>query len=182
MKKLVSISLILVICLAVLCSCSSRHASNEGYLLYRSSPIGVEIEYPDFWEIAEDKQNRTVAFATPNEGFADKYRDNVSVVCQQLEENEMAFDNYVTGYINQLPKSIEGYNKISEQEMTVGTCRAYRIVYEGTTTDGNLRLQHTFVESGKYVYVYTFIAEPASYDYFAKNSDIMLSTFKPLRK
>lgn len=162
--------------------CSARHASNEGYLLYRSSPVGVEIEYPDFWEMTDDKAERAVAFAAPNEGFADKFRENVTILCKEIGEQDLAFDNYVINYSKKLPTDINEYNKISEEETTVGQCRAYKIVYEGKTTDGKLRIQHNFIQSGKYIYIYTFMAEPSSYDYYCQNSDVMLSTFKPLRK
>ncbi len=183
MKKHIFLILTLVLAVVLLCSCTGRKAKNEGYKLYRSSPVGIEIEYPDFWEVAEDKAEKTVAFATPSEGFADTYRDNVTVCSYPLDkQNEMAFDNYVTKYIENLPTTISGYNLLSEGEYTVGDYDAYRVVYEGKTDDGNLRLSQTFIKSGNYVYIYSFIAEPNSYDYFNANSEIMISTFKALMK
>lgn len=183
MKKRV-FSIVMILLTAFLCvSCTGRKASNDGYKLYRSSPVGIEIEYPDFWEVAEDKKEKTVAFATPSEGYGDTYRDNVTVCSYKLEENnDMAFDNYVTKYIESLPSTISGYNLVSEGEYTVGEYDAYRVVYEGDTDDGALRLQQTFIKSGNYVYIYSFIAEPKSYDYFNNNSEIMISTFKALLK
>ena len=181
MKKFVNISIISVL-LLLICSCSAPKAKNEGYALYRSSPVGVEIEYPDFWEMTDDKTKRIVAFAAPNEGFADTFRDNVTIMSEDIGTDEFAYDDYVVEYIDKLPQTISEYNKLSEEELTVGECRAYQIAYEGKTTDGNLRLCQTFIQSGRYVYIYTFMAEPASYDYFNNNSKTMLSTFKPLRK
>ena len=69
---------------------------------------------------------------------------------------------------------------MSEGEYAVGDYDTYRIVYEGTTDEGSLRLNQTFIANGKRVYIYSFIAEPASYDYFNANSEIMLSTFTAL--
>ena len=181
MKKIIGITAILTI-LLIICGCSAARATNEGYMLYRSSPVGVEIEYPDFWEVADDKAERTVAFAAPNEGYADSFRDNVTILSKEIGDEDLAFDNYVTDYIKQLPSAINNYNKITETETTVGEYRAYQVVYEGTTNEGDLRLSQTFISSGKYVYIYTFMAEPASYDYFYANSAVMLSTFKALRK
>ncbi len=173
-----------LILLVVLCtSCTGRKAQNAGYKLYRSSPVGIEIEYPDFWEVAEDKKEKTVAFATPSEGYGDTYRDNVTVCSYKLSEtHDMAFDNYVTKYIESLPSTISGYNLVSEGEYAVGEYDAYRVVYEGDTDDGALRLSQTFIKSGNYVYIYSFIAEPKSYDYFNNNSEVMISTFKALSK
>ena len=166
------------------CSCTVRKAKNAGYAVYRSSPVGVEIEYPDFWETAEDKKEKTVAFVTPSEGYSDSYRDNVSICSYQIDkENDMAFDNFVTDYIDNLPSTIAGYNLVSEGSYPVADyADSYRIVYEGDTGDGVLRLQQTFIKSGGYVYIYSFIAEPKSYDYFNTNSELMLTTFKALLK
>ena len=181
MKKLLSLTAVLSLVL-VLFGCSAAKATNEGYAMYRSSPVGVEIEYPDFWEKVDDKNERSVAFAAPNEGYADTFRDNVTIISEEIGTEPLAFDDYVIEYIKQLPSTINKYNKISEKETTVGENRAYNVVYEGNTPSGELRLSQTFIQSGKYVYIYTFMAEPQSYEYFLKNSEVMLSTFKPLRK
>lgn len=181
MKKRLFLILTLLLAVVLCASCTGKKAKNEGYKLYRSSPVGIEIEYPDFWEVVEDKSEKTVAFATPSEGYADTYRDNVTVCSYKLtEDHDMAFDNYVTKYIESLPNTITGYNLVSEGEYPVGEYEAYRVVYEGDTDEGALRLQQTFIKSGNYVYIYSFIAEPKSYDYFNNNSEIMISTFKAL--
>ena len=181
MKKFATLTLSLMILLVCVCSCTGRQAKNEGYKLYRSSPVGIEIEYPSFWEAVENKREKSVAFATPLEGYADTYRDNVTIVSYPLtEDSDLAFDNYVKNYIAQLPVDINGYNLVSEGEYAVGDYDTYRIVYEGTTDEGSLRLNQTFIANGKRVYIYSFIAEPASYDYFNANSEIMLSTFTAL--
>ena len=183
MKKRIFLILTLVLSVVLLCSCTGRKAQNEGYKLYRSSPVGVEIEYPDFWEIAEDKSAKTVAFATPSEGYGDEYRDNVSICSYELDTtSDMAFDNFVTKFIEDLPRTIVGYNLVSEGEYAVGEYDAYRVVYEGTTDDGALRNAHTLIKGGSRVYVYTFSAEPKSYDYFNANSEIMISTFRVVSK
>lgn len=181
MKKRIIAAVLLALLALGLCSCTAKEAKNEGYDLYRSSPVGVEIEYPDFWEVVDDKEEKSVAFATPLEGYADTYRDNVTVISYKLtEKSELAFDNYVSDYIASLPSDIAGYSLVSEGEYKVDGYKAYRVVYEGETNEGTLRISHTFIKNGKRVYIYTFIAEPKSYDYFNKNSEVMLSTFKAL--
>ena len=173
----------IVLCITMIGSCTIRKAKNEGYGLYRSSPVGVEIEYPDFWDMAENKTDKTVAFVTPSEGYSDTYRDNVSICSYKLDDEEMAFDNFVIEYIDQLPSTISGYTLVSEGNYPVSEYSdSYRIVYEGSTEEGQLRLQQTFINNGNYVYVYSFIAEPKSYDYFNANSEVMLTTFKALLK
>ena len=111
MKKRIIAAVLLALLALGLCSCTAKEAKNEGYDLYRSSPVGVEIEYPDFWEVVDDKEEKSVAFATPLEGYADTYRDNVTVISYKLtEKSELAFDNYVSDYIASPKKS--GYKSL----------------------------------------------------------------------
>ncbi len=182
MKKQILFALTLIITVVLTCSCSMNRAENEGYKLYRSSPVGIQIEYPDFWEVKDSKKERSVAFVTPSVGIADKYRDNVTICAYDLSKDELAFDSYVRDYVAELPKTINGYNLVSEGEYTVAEYDAYRIVYEGETNDGVLRIAHTFIKNKNVVFVYSFIAEPADYDYFNQNSEVMLSTFKAINK
>lgn len=183
MKKRILFAVTILSALVLTCSCSMNRAKNEGYKLYRSSPIGVQIEYPDFWEVKDSKSERTVAFVTPSVGIADTYRDNVTVCAYDLEKNnDLAFDEYVRNYIEELPKTIVGYNLVSEGEYTVSDYDAYRIVYEGETDDGTLRIAHTFIKNKNVVFVYSFIAEPNDYDYFNQNSETMLTTFEAINK
>lgn len=181
MKRSIAFALIFALCAAALCGCAMRAAKNEGYVLYRSSPVGVEIEYPDFWEMKEDKKTNSVAFAAPQEGFGDEYRDNVSVISYPLEKDEMAFDDYVSSYIDSLPGTVAGYKLVSEGAYPLPDYPdSYRVVYEGSGGEGELRLQQTFIKNGDRVFIFSFIAEPNSYEYFGKNADVMLSTFKAL--
>lgn len=183
MKKRFFAYILIALTLVFLGSCTINKASNEGYKLYRSSPIGVEIEYPDFWEVKDSKKERTVAFVTPSLGLADSYRDNVTICAYDLDpKNELAFDEYIRNYVSQLPKQISGYNLISEGEYAVGEYEAYRVVYEGDTDDGALRLSQTFIKHKNTMFIYSLITEPSEFDYFNKNSEVMLTTFKAINK
>ena len=181
MKKRIIAYFLLILLAVGLCSCTEKKAKNKGYALYRSSPVGVEMEYPDFWEVVDNKEEKSVAFSTPLEGYSDTFRDNVTVVSFKLEDgSDGAFDSAVRDYIAALPSSVADYNLITEGDCKVADYKAYNVVYEGNTNEGVLRLNHTFIKSGKRMFVYTFMAEPKSYDYFLQNSDVMLSTFKAL--
>lgn len=182
MKKIAKAVLVLICVVLMASACTGGRVKNAGYKLYRSSPVGIEIEYPDFWDVAESKTERTVAFVSPKEGFSDGYRDNVTVVSYEIGDEDMAFDSYVRSYIDKLPSDINEYNKVTENELTAAGYTAYNIVYEGNTDEGKLRLSQTFLKSGKYVYIFSFIAEPSSYDYFKMNADTMLKTVRLLHK
>ena len=67
MKKKI-IALFLIVLLVLACSC--QKATLEDYKLFRSTPLGISVEYPDYWEKTQDNKNGIVAFVTPTEGYA----------------------------------------------------------------------------------------------------------------
>ena len=164
----------------LLLSSGCRKATLEDYKLFRSTPLGISVEYPDYWEKTQDNKNGIVAFVTPTEGYADDYLDNVSVQRFVLDmEGETAYNDYVKGYVSNLESTLANYNLVSETETTLGGEEAYQIVYESSSDDGadELRVMQLFAQLGGRVYVVTFVAEFSAYTYFLTNVEQMLSTF-----
>ena len=153
-------------------------ATLEGYELYRSTPLGFSIEYPDFWAKGDDVEGGTATFTTPAEGYSDAHRESLSV---QTFEPDMDFDEYIKGYAEDLQYRWANYKLVSETETTLGGEKAYQIVYE--TSDekiGQLRILQQFALHEGKVFVVTYVAEFSGYSYFLTYVDKMLSTFQYL--
>lgn len=177
MKKKI-IALFLIVLLVLGCSC--QKATLEDYKLFRSTPLGISVEYPDYWEKTQDNKNGIVAFVTPTEGYADDYLDNFSVQRFTLDmEGETAYSDYVKGYVANLESTLANYNLVSEEETTLGGEEAYKIVYESTSDDkkSELRFMQLFAEHEGQIYVATFVAEFTAYSYFVSHVEQMLTTF-----
>ena len=184
MKKRI-IALLLV---AALLLCTGCHkATLEGYKLFRSTPLGFSMEYPDFWSKTNDNDEGIAVFATPPEGFADEVNDSLSVQRFVLDmEGEDAYNQYIKGYVADLEAKFKNYKLVSETDTTLGGEPAYQIVYESTSgdateTEGNsseLRLMQVFTQHAGYVYVVTYLAEFKSYSYFLTYVEKMISTFR----
>lgn len=167
-----------------LLSCGCRKATQEGYKLFRSSPMGYSVEYPQYWEKASDLKEKVAVFVTPMEGYSDEFIEKVSV--QQIIpdlEGEDAFNTYVKGYTADLAKKIHNYKLVSEQETALGGEEAYRIVYESSSDDGKetFRFLQIFAEHEDSFYTVIYQADFVSFEYFLPSVETMLSTFQFLK-
>ncbi len=178
MKRRILAFILLIGMLAGLASC--QKATTEGYKLFRSTPLGFSIEYPDFWNKNSDNKEGIAVFVTPAEGYSDQHSESLSV---QRFTPDMAYTDYVRGYVSDLESSVENYKLVSEKETTLAGQKAYQIVYESSTADGKnaLRFMQTFAEYKEKIYVLTYIGEFESYTYFLKDIETMIETFKFLK-
>lgn len=162
--------------------CSGCHkATLEDYKLFRSTPLGFSIEYPEFWTKSAKNSEGIAVFMTPAEGYSDEYNENLSVQCFNLDmEGETAYNDYVKGYVANLESTLKNYKLVSENDVTLGGQPAYRIVYESTTDDSKseMRFMQIFCEQGDKVYVLSYIADFSSYSYFLTYVEKMISTFQ----
>ena len=177
MKKIIAFLLSILLLLG-LAGC--QKATNEGYKLFRSTPLGFSIEYPDFWQKNSDNKEGIAVFVTPTEGYSDQHSESLSV---QRFTPDMAYTDYIRGYVADLESSVANYKLVSEKETTLAGKKAYQIVYESTSEDGKnaLRFMQTFAEHKEKIYVLTYIGEFESDTYFLKDVETMIATFRFLK-
>jgi hypothetical protein len=177
MKRIVALALVIA---ALLGLGGCRKATLEDFRLYRSTPLGFSVEYPDFWQKTAEVSEGIVAFVTPKEGYSDQYTDNVTI---RSFKPDMEYNAYVTGYVAELAKTVENYKLVSEKEMELGGEKAYQIVYESADGEGKneLRFMQIFALHNEKMYVVTYIGEFSSYTYFLTAVEKMLSTFTFLK-
>lgn len=178
MKKRILAAVLLI---AVLLCSGCHKATLEDYKLFRSTPLGFSIEYPDFWTKSAKNAKEIAVFMTPAEGYSDKYYENLSVQRFTLDmEGETAYNDYVKGYVGNLESTIKNYKLVSESDTTLGGQPAYQIVYESVSDDSakEMRFMQIFCERGDKVYVLSYIADFSSYSYFLTYVEKMISTFQ----
>lgn len=176
-KRIVAFALLMAVLLS-LAAC--QKATTENYKLFRSTPLGFSIEYPEFWQKNSDNKEGIAVFVTPAEGYSDKHNESLSV---QRFTPDMAYTDYVRGYVADLESSVENYKLVSEKETELAGQKAYEIVYESSSADGSnaLRFMQVFTEYKEKIYVLTYIGEFESYTYFLKDVQTMIGTFKFLK-
>ncbi len=176
-----SLSFIAIILISALLLTGCYQATLEDFKLYRSSPLGFSIEYPDFWQKEADVSEGIAVFVTPAEGYSDEYHESFSVQRFTLDiEGENAFNEYVQGYMQNLEQTLKNYKMVSQDDVKFGGEDAYQIVYESTSDDGEsqLRVLQIFVQKGDKIYVASYMADFSSYSYFLTDVEKMISTFK----
>ncbi len=182
MKRRFAAGCLLAILLLLTSGC--HQATLKDYKLFRSTPLGFSVEYPDFWSKSAKLSEGIVAFATPSEGYSDEYNESLSIQRFTLDmEGDTAYSDYVRGYVNNLESTLKNYNLVSENDVKLGGEDAYQIVYESTNDDesSQMRFMQIFAEHGGKVYVVTYIAEFKSYSYFLTYVEQILSTFQFLK-
>ena len=177
MKRSIAFLLSIILLLG-LAGC--QKATVENYKLFRSTPLGFSIEYPSFWQKNFNVKAGTAVFVTPTEGYSDQHNESLSV---QRFAPDMAYTDYVRGYVSDLESSVANYKLVSEKEITLSGQKAYQIVYESSSADGSnaLRFMQIFTEHKDKIYVLTYIGEFESYTYFLKDIEKMIETFKFLK-
>ncbi|MBQ8893969.1 MAG: hypothetical protein IJ043_06120 [Clostridia bacterium] len=178
MKKRI-VALLAVALLLLTTGC--HQATLENYKLFRSTPLGFSIEYPDFWSKSSSNSDGIAVFMTPTEGYSDGYNETLSVQRFVLDmEGESAYNDYVKGYVADLETTLMNYKLVSETDTTLGGSEAYQIVYESTNEEkeSEMRFMQIFTQHGDHVYVVSYIAEFSSYSYFLTYVEKMISTFQ----
>ncbi len=180
MKKR-SLSLMAMILITALLLSGCYQATLEDFKLFRSSPLGFSIEYPDFWQKETDVSEGIAVFVTPAEGYSDEYHESFSVQRFTPDmEGENVFNEYVQGYVGNLESTLKNYKLVSQDEIKFGGEDAYQIVYESTSDDdeSQLRVLQIFAQKGDKMYVASYMADFSSYSYFLTDVEKMISTFQ----
>ncbi len=181
-KRLIAVLSLLVL-LFSLAGCNGDYevtdGSQEDYKLFRSTPLGFAMEFPDFWTHAVDKDSEMVSFITPAEGYSDEYIDNVTVV--RLEGKE-SFDEFAKKHRTQLEQELLNYKLVSEKNYEIGGEDGYQIVYESSTGKEENATQMRFLQiitkKGDHIYMVSYIADFSSYSYFLTYFNKMIETFE----
>lgn len=182
-KRILALLLAAILIFATGC----HQATLENYKLFRSTPLGFSVEYPDFWSKTAKNSDGIAVFMTPAEGYSDEYNENFSVQRFVLDmTGDAAYNDYVKGYVANLEETLMNYKLVSETDTTLGGKPAYQIVYESTSgdateTEGNsseMRFMQIFTEHDGHVYVVSYMAEFSSYSYFLTYVEKMISTFQ----
>ena len=176
-KRILALAMAAILLLA----CSCQKATLAGYKLYRSTPLGFAMEYPDFWQKSADVGEGIAVFVAPTEGYSDEYAENLSVQRFVPDvEGEDPLNTYVKGYVSNLESSVKNYRLVAEQNTTLAGQTAYQIVYETQSDDetDQMRLLQLFAMNDGKLYVLTYAAEFGSYSYFLTYVEDMISTFR----
>jgi|GEM_PF-1277852 len=145
--------------------------------LYENIDRGFQVDYPQVWS----KQNRDDFFATgvvffsPLEDDADKFKERVSVLVENLS-GDISLAQYTA-------QSLSEIRKLTDPDagepllVSLGGDEGRQIVYDGEENGQPVqRMQTWSVKDGK-AYVITYTARPDSYDAYLPTVEKMIASF-----
>jgi hypothetical protein len=144
---------------------------------YVNSERGFSIAYPEGWTPVQGAGRAIVGFASPKEGTADQFQENVTVSSEDLPSSSISIDQYTAAALGQVQKVITGFHLESSEDATVAGKPGHRIVYTGTQERFQLRWQQAFTIVGDSVWILTFVAEEDSYDRYVATARSMFDSF-----
>ncbi|CAL2093401.1 conserved hypothetical protein [Tenacibaculum sp. 190524A05c] len=140
------------------------------------------IEYPKSWSL-ELSENPSVEFILKTkEQKTDPFRENITLVIQDLKEKDMSLEKYIELTESQLRNMMKGsavvenvYDKIRKRHV---------LVYSVNVSSAYLKVKQHFYKKGTQVYILTFTALKKSYDDYKRIANTVLNSFvfKPERK
>jgi serine/threonine-protein kinase len=142
-----------------------------------NSERGFSIDYPKAWskQNRDDMFSRGAVFLSPLENDADRFREKVSILVEDLSA-DMSLADYTRGSIAQI-KQLSDPNVAPAQTVNLGKETARRVVYNGLE-DGNwVRRMQTWTVVGDRAYVITYTAQPESYDSYLPTVEKMIESF-----
>ncbi|MDI4647333.1 PsbP-related protein [Cohnella hashimotonis] len=147
-----------------------------GFVLFKDEGSGVEIQYPEKWELSHDVPGAIVSFMTALED-GDKFRDNVSISMQDLGEDQMDLAQYVELTKQQLQEVITDFKMISEENFSTDDGLDIKVIkYTGKQGDFSLTWQQLLsIKNGK-AYILTYLAEDDAFDKYVETVGKMVET------
>jgi serine/threonine-protein kinase len=147
------------------------------FLTYEHEDYGFLLEYPDDWEIVEKAEAQIVIFVSP-EGESGSFRENVSVLTQDLESEAVTLEEYTNLSLSQAEGFVPDYMLLESVPVTVAGNPGYNIVYIGTQGVYDILWFQVWTLVGDRAFVVTYTAERESYEQHLPTAERMIDSLE----
>ena len=174
--------------LLLLLSCLAGAQANSQPIVDQPAPISnnwkkldrpnYSLQYPVDWDFSESGGMGAVfVILAPLESKADKFRENVNLVIEDLKGQSIDLDRYAELSKGQLKAALTNFNLIDGQKKNNRNREYFKAIF--TWDDAPFRLkveQYYWVVDGK-AYVLTFTSEQDKFADFSETGEKILNTF-----
>lgn len=149
--------------------------------LYANYNQGFRVDYPQNWskENRDDFWATGVVFSSPLENDADQFKEQVSVLVEDLPQN-LALAEYTEQSLSEI-KQLSDPTIGEAQHITLGTDEGRQIVYHGEENGSIVQRMQTWSVNGNRAYVITYTAIPESYDDYLPTVEKMIKSFETIK-
>lgn len=179
MKKVLLLTSLLGVVLLAGCGTKTPTGTVDtvatGSVVTTFTTTGFSVEYPATWTAQENVYGAQVMFFSPQLS-GDKFRENVGIVSETLP-SDLAVADYYTSIKNQLTSIVQGYQELSNEDITLAGVAAKKIVYVGTQSNYELKWMQVLLIKDKTAYVISYTASAGTFDEFSKEADAIVKSF-----
>lgn len=158
--------------------------TTAGYLTYKNSMYGFEIQYPSNWEkvdfgqaIEEDDRHIIVTFLSPPEDASDIFREYLVIQVGKLMFNR-SLEQYVDTQINSLRDSLPDFGIVESNATTVAGNRAHTIVYTFKVGEDEYKMTEFWTIKGDKIYYLKYSTESEKSDSHGSTIRKMIDSFR----
>ncbi len=159
--------------------------STAGYLTYKSSKYGFEIQYPSNWEkidfgqaIEEDDRHIVVTFLSPPEDALDIFREYLVIQVGMLMVHRSLEEN-VDAQINSLRDSLPDFRIVESNATTVaGGNRAHTLAYTFKVGEDEYKVTEFWIIKADKLYYLKYSTESEKSDNHASTIRKMIDSFR----
>jgi eukaryotic-like serine/threonine-protein kinase len=148
--------------------------------LYANYNQGFRVDYPQNWskENRDDFWSTGVVFSSPLENDADQFKEQVSVLVEDLPQN-FALAEYTEQSLSEI-KQLSDPTIGKAQSITLGSNEGRQIIYHGEENGSTVQRMQTWSVNGNRAYVITYTAIPESYDDYLPTVEKMIKSFETI--
>jgi hypothetical protein len=136
------------------------------------------LQHPKTWELDKSgAYNTNLMLFTELSSEADKFRDNINVMTQDLSKFDIDLSKFVNiseGQISSMMKD----GKIISSERIKGENEHHVLIFSGTQDVYSLKFEQHYYVIGKKAYVLTLTCEVDAFDNYKKIGEQILNSFK----
>ena len=159
--------------------------TTAGYLTYKNSMYGFEIQYPSNWEkidfgqaIEEDDRHIVVTFLSPPEDALDIFREYLVIQVGKLMFNR-SLEQYVDTQINSLRDSLPDFGIVESNATTLaGGNRAHTLVYTFKVGEDEYKVTEFWIIKGDKIYYLKYSTESEKSDNHGSTIRKMIDSFR----
>ena len=158
--------------------------STAGYLTYKNSMYGFEIQYPSNWEkidfgqaIEEDDRHIVVTFLSPPEDALDIFREYL-VIQVGIPMFDRSLEQNVDAQINSLRDSLPDFGIVESNATTLaGGNRAHTLVYTFKVGEDEYKVTEFWIIKGDKLYYLKYSTESEKSDNHGSTIRKMIDSF-----
>lgn len=146
---------------------------------YESPQEGFRISYPIDWEYKENQYAASVIFFSPKSNDLDIFRENVSVVVQDIAGKDYTIEQFSEMAIDQMSKLFKGRMEILKNKSTRLAGRpAHLFMYVGNEMDNEVQFLHVWTLYKGKVYQLTYTGNESEFSKFLLKARMMIRSFR----